>query len=406
MTIPLISLSKKTRIMQLQLDTELIHDENDRSSSNDANVAIPVRSSNHGILDIPTSPSSLQVFRRDGISIGCDYLRINDETYTRNLLQDKNIQTHEMIGRGAFSTVYRGTWYPLHKSDTTVETNSFMGSPSTDDAPVDSMDVAIKLWSLRDLSCAPRQKMLLQELRTLNAAFSEDETPSSLVQLYGAFWNPDQNHCSITLVLEYMNRGSLEEFIRKDEFDGITHGLSEITVAAILYQMLVGLSVLHDHRILHRDLKPANVLLHSNGQVKLCDFGIATASPNEILPDEDLSWLNRTVVGTTKFMSPERLRAQPYGRSSDIWSLGCILYQCLTRTDLWQNVHSMVDLLMTMEEMTVVELLEQLHRTRYPNHLKDDPALSVHTAVSDGLQEILVGCLKLDPGNQKTLRLW
>jgi serine/threonine protein kinase len=272
---------------------------------------------------------------------------------------------------------------------------------------IDSIDVAIKIWSMSDLSSMPRQKMLLQELRTLSSAvLSKDETRCpSLVQLYGAFWNPAPHH-SITLVLEYMNRGSLEGFIGNEEQekydDESVHGLSEFIISPILYQVLVGLTVLHEHRILHRDLKPANILLHSNGLVKLCDFGIATATSLPI-DQEEVSVLNRTVLGTTKFMSPERLRARPYGRSSDIWSFGCIIYQCLTRTCLWYNVHSMVDLLMTMEEMTVAELLRQLHQTRY--HNLQDPSPRAHTTlvpptISEGLQEILVGCLKLDPGNK------
>jgi serine/threonine protein kinase len=382
------------RNLQLQLDTERINDENDQPASDRNPVnAVPVLVSNSDFLDIPTSPTSLQVFRREGISIGCDFLRINGETYTRDLLHAENIRIHEMIGHGAFSTVYRGTWHP-------IEIEISPESPSVEVELVDSIDVAIKIWSFRDLSSAQRQKMLLQELRTLSSALSEGDTQSSLVQLYGAFWNPERAYCSITLVLEYMDRGSLEEFIRKEKCDKSVHGLSEIIVASILYQILLGLSVLHNRRILHRDLKPANVLLHSNGQLKLCDFGIATPSANGFHPVEDLSLLNRTVVGTTKFMSPERLRAQPYGRSSDIWSFGCIIYQCLTRSCLWSNVHSMVDLIVTMEEMTVVDLLEQLHRMRFRNNPRDDLTSSVCPTISEGLQEVLVGCLQLDPGKQ------
>lgn len=383
------------RIQRLQLDTERINDENDHPTSDVNPVkAIPVHASNSGLFDIPTSPTSLQVFRREGISIGCDYLRINDETYTRDLLRATNIRVHEMIGHGAFSTVYRGTWQPLKIAAPTE-------SHSVDVEPVESIDVAIKIWSLRDLSSVQRQQMLLQELRTLSSTLSEENTQSSLVQLYGAFCNPDRTHRSITLVLEYMDRGSLEEFILTEECDQSVSGLSEIVVASILYQILLGLSLLHERRIQHRDLKPGNVLLHSNGQVKLCDFGIATTSLNGFHPDEDMSLLNRTVVGTIKFMSPERLRAQPYGRSSDIWSLGCILYQCLTRSCLWSDVHSMVDLLVTMEEMTVVDLLDQLHRMRFLNDPRDDLTTSVcPTVISEGLQEILVGCLQLDPGTQ------
>jgi serine/threonine protein kinase len=69
------------------------------------------------------------------------------------------------------------------------------------------------------------------------------------------------------------------------------------------------------------------------------------------------SSLNTTVLGTRKYMAPERLRAQPYGRSSDIWSFGLIVLECITGRQPWSDVSSLVELLVTVEETEVKDLI-------------------------------------------------
>jgi serine/threonine protein kinase len=393
------------RIMQLQLDTDLMDDD-------DVHHGLEQQ---HGTaIDLVTTSSSSSssscAFREDGISIGFNYLRINGNTYTRDELQTKNIKVHEIIGHGAFSTVYRATWYPSSKDGMDNHSNNICSSDksNTNVQHGHEVEVAIKIWSLRDLGSYQRQNMLLQEIRTLSSSVSCQT--KTLVQLYGAFLNTSPAS-SITMVLEYMNRGSLDDFIHRPQDVGATvhvNGLSEYIVAAILYQILGGLSVLHEHRIIHRDLKPANILLNANGYVKLCDFGIATASwkMKEEDVNNDQTLLNRTVLGTTKFMSPERLRAQPYGRLSDMWSFGCIVYQCLTSQCLWYDIASIVELLVTIEEMTISDLFIQIKKARYNNtHScnRGQQANDSSDSLSTGVQEILSGCLQIDPGNKKSL---
>jgi serine/threonine protein kinase len=139
--------------------------------------------------------------------------------------------------------------------------------------------------------------------------------------------------------------------------------------ASVAFQMLWGLSYLHYERILHRDIKPGNVLLHSNGRVKLCDFGIASLSDQS---------LNTTIVGTSRYMAPERLRALPYGRSSDIWSLGLVLLECITGECPWKESNNIISLVVTVEDTSLDELV--------PSFLKGDA------------REFLIGCLHQNPG--------
>jgi serine/threonine protein kinase len=294
-------------------------------------------------------------FRQEGISIGQDYLRVEGVTVTRGELLQASLDVQEVIGMGAFSTVRRARWQRK------------ITSSSLDDQQAVEIDVAVKDWSLVD-SSHQRRQMLLKELRALCGV-----TSPTLVQLYGAFLRPYSD--TVTIVLEYMDRGSLENFLQQQN----NGALSEYITAAILYQMLCGLAALHapERRMLHRDLKPANVLLNSHGNVKLCDFGTAA-----LLGEESL---NMTVLGTTKFMAPERLMAKPYGRPSDVWSLGLVALQCVTGESPFHDVRSIVELLVTIEETTVTDLVRSC-RTDSNNML------------SVGLQEILVVCLQAEPG--------
>jgi serine/threonine protein kinase len=73
----------------------------------------------------------------------------------------------------------------------------------------------------------------------------------------------------------------------------------------------------------HRDLKPENILLNSMGDVKLTDFGISKELDNTLA-------MCKTMVGTRAYMSPERTQGAKYSYSSDVWSLGIILYEMAT----------------------------------------------------------------------------
>lgn len=85
----------------------------------------------------------------------------------------------------------------------------------------------------------------------------------------------------------------------------------------------MSLEYIHGRKVIHRDLKTQNIFLTGNNTVKLGDFGIS-----KVL--ENTNGLAMTVVGTPYYMSPEVCQNQPYTYKSDVWALGCVLYELCT----------------------------------------------------------------------------
>merc|ERR1719162_2568021 len=91
-------------------------------------------------------------------------------------------------------------------------------------------------------------------------------------------------------------------------------------------QAVLSLKHIHDRHILHRDLKPGNFFLSKNGDMKMGDFGIAKVLDCTLA-------VVRTQIGTPYYLSPELCQEKPYTTPSDIWAMGCILYEmCALKT--------------------------------------------------------------------------
>eukprot|EP00033_Pygsuia_biforma_P003658 GCRY01004006.1.p1 GENE.GCRY01004006.1~~GCRY01004006.1.p1 ORF type:complete len:278 (+),score=19.34 GCRY01004006.1:154-987(+) len=122
----------------------------------------------------------------------------------------------------------------------------------------------------------------------------------------------------LNIVLELADGGDLLNLLRKLERAG--KRLSEGHVWWYFAQISAGLLHMHDQRIMHRDLKPANVFLVSDGSVKLGDLGLGRYFSSK-------TYKAQSLVGTPYYLSPERMHEAGYDFKSDIWSLGCILYE-------------------------------------------------------------------------------
>ncbi|XP_037835167.1 serine/threonine-protein kinase Nek8 isoform X2 [Kryptolebias marmoratus] len=121
---------------------------------------------------------------------------------------------------------------------------------------------------------------------------------------------------ALMIAMEYAPGGTLAEYIQKR----CNSLLDEDTILHFFVQILLALYHVHNKLILHRDLKTQNILLDKHQMiVKIGDFGIS-----KILVSKSKAY---TVVGTPCYISPELCEGKPYNQKSDIWALGCVLYE-------------------------------------------------------------------------------
>nr|XP_020754679.1 serine/threonine-protein kinase Nek5 isoform X6 [Odocoileus virginianus texanus] len=134
------------------------------------------------------------------------------------------------------------------------------------------------------------------------------------------FFSSFQENNRLFIVMEYCDGGDLMKRIRRQR--GVL--FSEDQILSWFVQISLGLKHIHDRKVLHRDIKTQNIFLSKNGMVaKLGDFGIARVLNNTME-------LARTCVGTPYYLSPEICQNKPYNNKTDIWSLGCVLYELCT----------------------------------------------------------------------------
>ncbi|KAK9890004.1 hypothetical protein WA026_008817 [Henosepilachna vigintioctopunctata] len=148
------------------------------------------------------------------------------------------------------------------------------------------------------------KKQIIRELKVLHEC-----NFAHIVGFYGAFYIDGE----ISICMEYMDAGSLDLILKK------AGRIPENILGKITVAVLKGLSYLRDkHSIMHRDVKPSNILINSNGEIKICDFGVS---------GQLIDSMANSFVGTRSYMSPERLQGTHYSVQSDIWSLGLSLVE-------------------------------------------------------------------------------
>ena len=197
----------------------------------------------------------------------------------------ENFEILEKLGKGAFSVVYK------------VRRN------------IDNQIYALKKVQITNLS--EKQKFnSLNEIRVLASIKSK-----YIVNYKEAFL--DTKDSTLCLVMEYADRGDLSKRIEEEKKRN--RYFNERDIWRIFIQLVKGLKSLHDLNIIHRDIKSSNIFLFSDGTAKLGDLNVC-----KILSEDTLG---KTQAGTPSFAAPEVWMEKPYGLKSDIWSLGCVLYE-------------------------------------------------------------------------------
>ena len=137
-----------------------------------------------------------------------------------------------------------------------------------------------------------------------------------VVKYYDSFIEDD----CLNIIMEYCEEGDFGTFIinliQKNNY------LSETQIWHFFIQISLGLAYIHSKNILHRDLKPMNIFLKKNNLIKIGDLGVA-----KMLQTNTKAI---TYIGTPYYLSPEVCEGKPYNSKSDVWALGCILYELCT----------------------------------------------------------------------------
>ena len=137
-----------------------------------------------------------------------------------------------------------------------------------------------------------------------------------VVKYYDSFEEEDK----LNIVMEYCECGDLSEFIDSQEKTKVL--LKEDEIWKFFIKITLGLADIHKLKILHRDLKSLNIFLKQGKDVRVGDLGVA-----KVL---NQTFFAKTFIGTPYYLSPEICEDKPYNDKSDVWALGCILYELCT----------------------------------------------------------------------------
>ena len=137
-----------------------------------------------------------------------------------------------------------------------------------------------------------------------------------VVKYYDSF----EEDGKLNIIMEYCDNGDLNDFLERHKLT--KHLLPENLVWKIFIKITLGLADIHKLKILHRDLKSLNIFLKKDEDIRVGDLGVA-----KIL---NQTFFARTFIGTPYYLSPEICEDKPYNDKSDVWALGCILYELCT----------------------------------------------------------------------------
>lgn len=238
-----------------------------------------------------------------------------------------------------------------------------MGQVYTALDPVIGRKVAVKV--LKPEAEAERRHELLARFQRESWAGGKLTHPS-IVTVFD-FGEDERSKC-LYLVMELFGDGSLRDVLKRDK------KLDPERAIAIAYQIADGLAHAHRHGVVHRDVKPENVLLDAQDRVKIVDFGIART------PVSDLT-LEGRLLGSPRYLAPEMAAGLPIDYRADQFSLGTVLIEMLTGTQVFNGE-------------TIYEVLAQVRES------KPQPVKKLGARVTRDLQKLIDRLHHKDPAGR------
>ncbi|KAM7540579.1 hypothetical protein Aperf_G00000044358 [Anoplocephala perfoliata] len=251
--------------------------------------------------------------------------------------------------------------------------------------------VAVKRFTASDDDPLVK-KIALREIKMLKKL-----KHPNLVNLIEVFRRKKKLH----LVFEYIDRSLLHELDSQGP-----NGIERDKIMRITWQILQGINFCHQSNCIHRDIKPENILINSQGEVKLCDFGFA-----RFLADAGDTYTD--YVATRWYRSPELLVGDThYGPPVDIWAVGCVFAEMLTRLPLWPGRSDLDQLYLITKNLG--NLLPQQQKTFLTNIYFTGVVMPRPQSIEplevkfEGMKpkitpeelEVLKACLAMNPNNR------
>jgi NIMA (never in mitosis gene a)-related kinase len=134
-----------------------------------------------------------------------------------------------------------------------------------------------------------------------------------IVKYFQSFVDRDKFY----ICMEYCSGGDLAQFLKGQ----MGKPLNEDTIWRFVLQIMLGLRHLHSKKILHRDIKTMNVFLADSKSIRIGDLGVARTMTGDFAS---------TIVGTPYYLSPEMCEEKPYNEKTDVWAMGCLVYELCT----------------------------------------------------------------------------
>jgi serine/threonine protein kinase len=170
-------------------------------------------------------------------------------------------------------------------------------------------------YVLKQISLFNMNKAQIEEVKN-EAKILYSLNSSFIVKYEDSF--VDNNN--LIIIMEYCDGGDLSNYLNIQMKSG--KAMNEEKIWKFFIQICLGLAYIHSKKILHRDLKTLNIFLTKDEKVKIGDLGVA-----KVLSQTNFA---KTFVGTPYYLSPEICEEKPYNEKSDVWALGCILYEMAT----------------------------------------------------------------------------